>query len=174
MPKYGLAVGRLLPGSRTLLYSLLALALSDESYQRILVQQLSNLLLGEMQTWATSCPGHCEEMNAADGLLPHHLLKEDVLDSQRVNATYAECAALADAKRKVFWSCEDHPRMLHHGNIDTSSGKYFLGNVFLEPTIHARNHYFDFVSVYGSLEPGQPFGFRVRRTARAQRAQRST
>jgi hypothetical protein len=32
--------------------------------------------------------------------------------------------------------------------------------VFKEPSIHARNHNFDFVAVYGSLAPGEPFGFR--------------
>ena len=49
VPKYGLPVGRLAPVSRTRFYEILALVLSDESYKRIMVQQLSNLLLGEMQ-----------------------------------------------------------------------------------------------------------------------------
>ena len=38
--------------------------------------------------------------------------------------------------------------------------RYYLGNIFDEPRIHARNHHYDFVTVYGPLEPGQPFGFR--------------
>ena len=50
------------------------------------------------------------------------------------------------------------PRMLHHGNIDTATGKYQLGNVFKEPTIHARTNSYDFVSVYGSLKPGEVCG----------------
>jgi len=50
--------------------------------------------------------------------------------------------------------------MIHHGNMDTDTGQYQLGNVFKEPSIHARNHNFDFVAVYGSLAPGEPFGFR--------------
>jgi hypothetical protein len=45
-------------------------------------------------------------------------------------------------------------------HISAETGRYYLGNVFAEQTIHARNRYFDFVSVYGSLEPGEPFGFR--------------
>lgn len=50
--------------------------------------------------------------------------------------------------------------MIHHGNLNTSSGRYFLGNVFDEPIIHARSDHYDFVEVYGSLKPGEPFGFR--------------
>ena len=30
--------------------------------------------------------------------------------------------------------------------------RYELGNIFLEPTIHARTHKFDFVTVYGGVE----------------------
>ena len=50
--------------------------------------------------------------------------------------------------------------MLHHANINTSNGRYYLGNVFNEPIIHARNNMYDYVAVYGSLAPGKPFGFR--------------
>ena len=67
---------------------------------------------------------------------------------------------MAYAKRHTLWECDDSPRMLHHANINTTNGRYYLGNVFDEPEIHARNIHFDFVAVYGSLEPGQPFGFR--------------
>lgn len=160
VPKHGLAVGRLEPVSRTRFYDLLAIVLSDESYKRINVQQLSNLLLGEMQTWATSCKGRCAELDEKSGLLPDHLLIEDRLESHPLNASYDECARLNFAGRHTFWECEQSPRMLHHGNIDTATGRYYLGNVFAEPQIHARNRYFDFVSVYGSLEPGKPWGFR--------------
>ena len=38
--------------------------------------------------------------------------------------------------------------------------RYYLGNVFNEPIIHARNNMYDYVAVYGSLAPGKPFGFR--------------
>lgn len=162
-PKYGLAVGLLAPASRTRFYDLLALVLSDESYKRINVQQLSNLLLGEMQEWAVSCEGQCAELNDPKGLLPNHLLLEDRLDSKALggDVTLAKCAELnANEGRKTFWSCNQSPRMLHHGNIDTETGRYYLGNVFAEQSIHARNRHFDFVSVYGSLEPGEAFGFR--------------
>ena len=60
----------------------------------------------------------------------------------------------------MLWVCDDAPRMLHHANINTSNGRYYLGNVFNEPIIHARNNMYDYVAVYGSLAPGKPFGFR--------------
>ena len=160
VPKYGLPVGRLAPISRTRFYDMLAVILSDESYKHIITQQLSNLLLGEMQNWAVECPGRCEEMDDPSGLLPSHLLLGAELKSHTLPLNFSECGALQAAKRHTFWRCDVSPRMLHHGNIDTTSGRYYLGNVFLEPTIHARNRYFDYVSVYGSLEPGEPFGFR--------------
>ena len=161
VPKYGLPVARLTPASRTKFYDILAMVLSDESYKRIMVQQLSNLLLGEMQNWATSCKGQCEELNDPAGLLPHHLLSGDELDSHVLDISYEECGKLAtEEKRHTYWACEESPKMLHHGNMDTETGKYQLGNVFLEPAIHARNHNFDYVAVYGSLKEGEPFGFR--------------
>lgn len=158
VPDYGLAVGRLEPKSRTLIYDVLALVLSDESYKRIMVQQLSNLLLGEMQNWATQCDGECRELDDPSGLLPAHLLISDKLDSTRLDATYSECADMCNSGRHTLWSCNRSPRMLHHGNIDTATGKYQLGNVFKEPTIHARTNSYDFVSVYGSLKPGEVCG----------------
>ena len=69
------------------------------------------------------------------------------------------------AGRHVLWVCDDAPRMLHHANINTSNGRYYLGNVFNEPIIHARNNMYDYVSVYGSLAPGKPFGFRQATTS---------
>lgn len=121
-PKYGLAAGLLAPASRTKFYDLLALVLSDESYKRINVQQLSNLLLGEMQQWAVECDGHCEELNDPTGLLPNHLLLEDRLESKALggDVTLAQCAELNSNGRKTFWSCNRPPRMLHHGNIDSN------------------------------------------------------
>ena len=160
VPKYGLPVARLTPVGRTRWFEILALVLSDESYKRIMVQQLSNLLLGEMQTWATTCRGECRELDDPSGLLPAHLLLDDTLDTHRINVSYDGCAALANAGRKTLWSCDESPRMLHHGNINTERGLYELGNVFKEPAIHARNHNFDYVAAYGSLEKGEPFGFR--------------
>ena len=59
-PAIALATRALHPKSRTRFYEILSLVLSDESYKRILVQQLSNLMLGEMQQWAVNCEGHCE------------------------------------------------------------------------------------------------------------------
>ena len=107
------------------------------------------------------CEGHCEELNDPKGLLPSHLLGEDKLDSKRLDGvTLDECAKFNSDGRKTLWSCNKSPKMLHHGNIDTATGQYLLGNVFAEQTIHARNRYFDFISVYGSLDAGQPFGFR--------------
>lgn len=114
-----------------------------------------------MQQWAVSCKGHCEELNDPSGLLPVRLLIEDTLDTHAVDATYDECAGFNTAGRKTLWSCDQSPKMLHHGNIDTATGRYYLGNIFAEQSIHQRNRYFDFVSVYGSLEPGGgAFGFR--------------
>jgi len=73
----------------------LALALSDESYKRILVQELSNLLLGEMQTWAVSCAGGCAELKDADGLLPSHLLPGEELPVTTLDVSKAECSKMA-------------------------------------------------------------------------------
>ena len=58
---------------------------------------------------------------------------EDKLESMRLDASYDECKALRAAGRFTFWSCEQAPRMLHHANIDTATGRYFLGDVFKEP-----------------------------------------
>ena len=166
-PDYGKSIAELTPHSRTKFFLILAFMLSDESYKRIVTQHLSNLLLGEMQTWAVSCPGKCAEMTDPKGLLPDNLIaKRGKLDVNYVqmiggvDATYDECAALRYAGRFTLWECDDSPKMIHHGNMDTQTGRYFLGNVFDEPAIHGRNNHYDFVAVYGSLEPGEPFGFR--------------
>lgn len=159
-PDYGLAVGKLSPRSRTKFFEMLAVALSDESYKRIITQHLSNLLLGEMQSWAVRCAGHCSELHDPDGLLPDDLLRGDHLPHKHLNASQEECAKLRYSGRYTLWECDASPRMLHHGNIDTQTGRYQLGNVFDEQTIHARSHNYDFVAIYGSLAAGEPFGFR--------------
>ena len=161
VPDYGLAVGRLSPASRTHFFWLLSLALSPGAYKRVMVQQLSNLLLGEMQTWAVQCDGQCDELDDPNGVIPDHLLGDDRLISHTVDGTsFEDCGKLAAGGRHTLWTCHQPPRMVLHGNMDTASGRYVLGNIFAEQTIHARNNFFDFVSVYGSLEPGEPFGFR--------------
>ena len=83
------------PVMRTHFFGALALALSDESYKRILVQELSNLLLGEMQTWAVSCAGACAELKDADGLLPSHLLQGEELPVTTLDVSKAECSKMA-------------------------------------------------------------------------------
>ena len=95
VPKYGLALGSFAPVMRTHFFGALALALSDESYKRILVQELSNLLLGEMQTWAVSCAGGCAELKDADGLLPSHLLQGEELPVTTLDVSKAECSKMA-------------------------------------------------------------------------------
>jgi len=165
VPKYGMAVGLLSPQKRTHIYNILALVLSDEAYKRILVQQLSNMLLGEMQTWAVSCAGRCAELVDADGLLPNHLLQAGKTisssdDIDFTDSTKDECMASAYGGKHVLWVCDDEPRMTHHGNINTTNGRYYLGNVFDEPVIHARNNHFEYIEAYGTFEAGSPFGFR--------------
>jgi hypothetical protein len=168
VPKYGLPVARLYPRSRTKFYDILALVLSDESYKRIMVQQLSNLLLGEMQTWATECPGQCVEardarsnalctpvahvccarcralpmalcqraaarpaaqMDDPSGLLPDILHHTTDLATHPVDVDYGTCADMAEAGRHTLWNCNVPPVMIHHGNMDTDTGQYQLGNV---------------------------------------------
>jgi hypothetical protein len=158
-PKYGLAMGDMTPLSRGLFFNVLAKTLSDEGYKRLMVQQLSNLLLGEMQDWAVHCDGECAEMNDPSGQLPIH--KFDDPPHRVLDVSKQTCMDYANKEgRHMLWVCKESPRMIHHGNINTSSGRYFLGNIFNEPMIHARNDHFDFVEVYGSLEEGAPFGFR--------------
>jgi len=166
VPDFGLAIGNLTSKTRAKIFDMLALALSGESYKLVLVQSMSNLLLGEMQNWAINCPGSCHELLDEDGLLPHGLLDEkNPINTGKTDMTFAECKkAAADGAKaglvKHLWVCNDEPRMVHHANVDTQSGRYYLGNVFAEPTIHARNNFFDFISIYGSLKPGEPWGFR--------------
>ena len=88
-------LGSFAPVMRTHFFGALALALSDESYKRILVQELSNLLLGEMQTWAVSCAGACAELKDADGLLPSHLLQGEELPVTTLDVSKAECSKMA-------------------------------------------------------------------------------
>ena len=119
-----------------------------------------------MQTWAVKCPGRCAELEDPDGLLPRHMLRVGVKlsrsesDIDYLNVSFDECRDSAYAGRHVLWVCDDEPRMTHHGNVNTSNGRYYLGNVFDEPIIHARNNHFEFIEAYGSLDAGDPFGFR--------------
>ena len=123
MPDYGLSVGRLTPEARTKFFEVLAYMLSDESYKRILTQHLSNLLLGEMQTWAVTCPGKCAELDDPSGLLPSDLLMGGELRTTELDLSYDECAKLRFSGRFTLWQCDDAPRMLHHGNMDTKTGR---------------------------------------------------
>ena len=51
--------------------------------------------------------------------------------------------------------------MVHQAQIDVATGQYFLGNIWGEPHIHARNSWYDYVSAYGDLEEnGGAFGLR--------------
>jgi len=70
VPKYGMAVGLLSPQKRTHIYNILALVLSDEAYKRILVQQLSNMLLGEMQTWRSAAQAAARSSSTLTGCCP--------------------------------------------------------------------------------------------------------
>ena len=165
VPDFGLAMGNLSAHTREHVYELLALSLSGESYKLTLVQTMSNLLLGEMQNWAINCPGTCHKLIDESGLLPKKILIDNPHVSEPTDLSFADCkkAAAAGAtagKVMHLWNCNEQPRMVHHANMDTATGRYFLGNVFAEPTIHARNNFFDFFSIYGSLKPGEPFGFR--------------
>jgi hypothetical protein len=165
IPDFGLAMGNLTSTTRAHIFDMLSLALSGEAYKLILVQDMSNLLLGEMQNWAIKCPGSCHKLEDESGLLPTNMLIDNPLVTVPANMSWKECkkAAAAGAKAgKVMhlWNCKDEPRLVHHANMDTQSGRYYLGNVFAEPTIHARNNFFDFFSLYGSLKPGEPWGFR--------------
>lgn len=52
--------------------------------------------------------------------------------------------------------------MLHQANIDTQTGRYYLGNIFEDPHIHGRNTVYDYFAVYGDVSRNGTgdFGFR--------------
>ena len=133
VPDFGLAVGNLTAKTRAHVFEMLALALSGEAYKLILVQSMSNLLLGEMQNWAVQCPGHCDRLDDESGLLPGHMLvgeSGDPVATTRVDLSFADCKAAADAAVKAktpirhMWTCDEGPRMVHHANMDTQTGAH--------------------------------------------------
>lgn len=78
-------------------------------------------------------------------MLPQHMNLDESEDTGvGVNylpgVSWEECRDMRYAGKFTLWSCNVPPRMIHHANMDTQTGRYGLGNVFAEPVIHARNH----------------------------------
>jgi len=161
-PPFILSLGLMSVKSRSLVYKALSVAMSQESFNMLQLQQHSNMLLGEMQTWATICHGECRELHDLSGLL-HPIVDGDLKAFSDVveNTDYEQCGDLRDKDRYTLWYCEDEPRMIHQADIDVSTGKYKLGNIWNEPHVHGRNSQYDYFSVYGDMiENGGAFGFR--------------
>ena len=150
-----------LPNRSYLIWQALAKTMSQESYNMLVLQQFSNLLLGEMQDWATSCPGECRQLTDPNGQLQTGL--DDGGNAHvTIGTDYDQCAQLRKEGRFTYWWCYDPPRLINHADINVTSGKYWLGNIFQEPVIHARNAHYDYVAIYGDLSSDTqgPFGFR--------------
>jgi len=160
-PTFILSMGRMSSASRGHVYRSMSKAMSQESFNMLQLQQLSNMLLGEMQDWGTVCPGECRELYDPDGLLEPVVRSSLADQSDLVPFTnYAQCGNLR-ATSKTFWYCKDEPRMVHQANINVTNGKYILGDIWNEPHIHGRNSFYDFFAAYGDLkENGGAFGLR--------------
>lgn len=166
-PDFMLSMALMPRNSRGLAYKILSKIMSQESYNLLLLQNLSNMNLGEMQDWATSCNGTCQELNNPNGQLLSEL---GTNPSTTLTVDYDECAKLRNATkpnetRYTFWYCNDEPRMIIHGDMDTITGHYQLGNIFEEPHIHGRNARYDYFAVYGNVLADNednigPFGIR--------------
>jgi hypothetical protein len=158
-PDFMLSLGSMSTASRGLVYRVLSKSMSQESFNMLQLQQHSNMLLGEMQDWATTCHGTCHELDDPNGQLASEL---GANPSTLIDDTdYDECATLWNSGNYTFWRCRDEPRMLHQADINTVTGEYELGNIFNEPHIHGRNSQYDYFSVYGDLqESGGAFGLR--------------
>lgn len=146
--------------SRALAYKAMAKTMTQESFNMLQLQQHSNMLLGEMQDWATTCDGSCMELTDPDCKL------SPILDGPQ-NATkrdedYNACGNLRTINGTcTYWLCDEEPKMIHQANIDVTTGRYGLGNIWNEPHIHSRNSRYDYFSVYGSLDEGDgPFSMR--------------
>jgi len=163
-PSFILSLGYMSPEQRGMVYKALSKATSQESFNMLQLQQHSNLLLGEMQDWATTCDGTCRELNDPNGLLEPVPEGSGTLPDQSTevpSTSFEACRDLRGAGNYTFWYCNDEPRMVHHANIDVTSGKYKLGNIFTQPHTHGRNSQYDYFSTYGDLEEnGGAFGMR--------------
>jgi len=147
--------------SRSLVYKALSRVMSQESFNMLQLQQHSNMLLGEMQDWATTCDGECHELDDPQGLL-NPVIGGIKNPSTKLDVDYDTCATFRTIdKRFTYWRCNDEPRFFAHGQIDTATGNYFLGDIFNEPHIHGRNSAYDFFAAYGDMnENGGGFGLR--------------
>jgi len=164
-PPFMLSLGYMSPKQRGLAYKALSKATSQETFTMVQLQQHSNMLLGEMQDWATTCDGTCRELNDPNGLLEPVSAGAGSLQEQSTavpSTSYYACGDLRAAGNWTFWYCNEEPRMVHEANIDVISGKYRLGNIWAEPHIHGRNSQYDYFSVYGDVEnkKGGAFGLR--------------
>ena len=138
-PDFILSLGRMSPRSRGFAYTAVSKAMSQGSFNMLQLQQSSNILLGEMQDWGTVCDGTCRELRDPNGLLERivDVTLEDQSDPVPF-MTYAQCGQLSSTN-KTLWLCNDDPKMVHQANIDVTTGKYYLGNIWNEPHIHGRN-----------------------------------
>jgi len=161
-PYFILSLGLMSTKSRSLVYKALSLSMSYESFNMLQLQQHSNMLLGEMQDWATTCEGECRELHDQHGSLDPvgngnllHVSKLVLGDKD-----YNQCGNLRNETESIFWYCNEEPRMIHQANINVTTGEYKLGNIWREPHIHGRNSHYDYFSVYGDMNDGGAFGFR--------------
>jgi len=163
-PHFILSLGAMSPETRGLAYKAVSKATSQESFNMLQLQQHSNMLLGEMQDWATTCPGTCRELNNSNGLLEPVPAGSGSLADQSTelpSTSYEACEDLRKAGNYTFWYCNDEPRMVHHLDLDVETGFYRLGNAFGQPHTHGRNSQYDYFSAYGDLEEnGGAFGMR--------------
>eukprot|EP00930_Biecheleria_cincta_P095120 TRINITY_DN87143_c0_g1_i1.p1 TRINITY_DN87143_c0_g1~~TRINITY_DN87143_c0_g1_i1.p1 ORF type:complete len:489 (-),score=73.00 TRINITY_DN87143_c0_g1_i1:284-1750(-) len=154
-PKYGLAIGNLSIESKVKFFTALAGALEEAPYMHLQGQQVANLALMEYQRWATFCPGTCLKA-------PAPMRAKDLFNATKVpGVSFEECGRMNmdDLTSNTTWICHDTQLALF-GNLDMTTGEYLLGNIFTENEIHARNDFYDFVSVYGDLSGTGDFGFR--------------
>ena len=163
-PPFILSLGSMSSETRGLAYKAVSKATSQESFNMLQLQQHSNLLLGEMQDWATTCPGTCRMLDNPDGLLESVPAGSGSLTNQSTevpSASYEVCKDKREGGENTFWYCNDEPRMVHNANIDVTTGQYLMGNAFGQPHTHGRNSQYDYFAAYGDLEEnGGAFGLR--------------
>jgi hypothetical protein len=139
-------------------------------YHVLMLQLMSNMLLGEYQAWAERCPGDCRQLTdtqIADGVT---FDEKNILEANPNPelTTFKACGDqnVGNKKNKrvsqqtTYWVCKDRPRLGLYGNVDTSTGVFQMNNIFKENKIHARTNQAEFISVYGDLKGTGQFGFR--------------
>ena len=161
--EFGISAASLSSKARSLFFRMLSQAMPAEAYTTLLEQIQANLVLGQYQMWASTCPGLCKRVPNAPvpNVVGGFAYIRDLDDATGIpNITdFFNCSAEFDRSRDTTWVCNEAPLQLY-GNLNTSDGEFLLNNIFYENMVHWRSSEAEFVSVYGAIIGKGQFGFR--------------